>query len=1601
MDPAQLARWERFAARGGLGTCTAVNDCVAEVSEDLMFYADDVITVLKPFEDQPGRYLGYCEGVIGRFSASDVRFHSKLKKLVTRRREALPQHQDDDGSSPVPVPPAQTAPFPDQAGPSQPSDRLDNAPNQVSSEAQQTTGLHIITEPAVLNNPTVAPSSTTTPLAISSLPSGVRPSALPQTTRSSFASVPDSSLPHTPGDVPEAEQKDLHVARSTPPLEVVGDVPIRAQNRDASVVSALVEKAPFRDSNNYPVQNTATETEFSLPRSSTFHSEATTSSNYNSRTDSLFDDHPGDESDGRVSADFSDGEFGIGMQFIQGLVDQQAGAANGDGTRERTASVSSEDSIARPPWRTSISSEQPTEEGVQVKSASQQGSHIATDLPASGAEVGPEVVTGTPGPPSLQNFQSSEVINDPTGSRPASSLSGSHYSRRSGSVANSHRRSLTEANDDNVAPAERSKVEADDRIEGVDATPALPQTDDNDDAGPSQSPVGSTFESESDEGYYEEDANIYDDYRYSRYSMMSRKSRKSVIRDTKTVPLPDGTAVTPLPPPPPPLRPGREGGSEHASSPRSPTSPHSPFSSSPKRVDFPPPLPLSRGVRPLQIPGKTVPMEGAFSLNTLSPNAPPLSPALGTAMSSQFASNIRQRIEEEVKERVDGASGSDNGGQVVVVGSPKSSASRRDGRVLSSGSSVVSDGRVASSPRSEYREPSEPPSATILNTRFSHSTSSNPRTSGSITFSPTRAEMPISGGIRMSTSNMQPSPAARPMFVSAEDRQSSLPVLDEEQEFKPEVAGGTEKRDALSPQESALANLEGRSPQSAAPAEGDGSPVKDFHSALQLPAGSTPFRSPSGRPLTFLPHPNAPKPVNEGPSQPAYYAHPQRVDPPPPQAIPLYSIMSMAAAHYAAPRPPHIRPTWATIHGRLEIDLSEATGPVRIEFFVDRDGRGPPPPPSRGPSLPQNPRPQVMIPQTPLRANTVDVGASIRSPGGVEQSSGFANTPNGEKSNQEPVEKTLSESSSEKPVLDVRTNVPVRGSASAPMSASPNVRSQAPSSPLAKPPLSPLAVSHTPEPDNGDRRGVNETPSSTAKPVPGIGVGSPRPGLRNVSSSAALRQEIRPIGDSNPPRSLASSPLITTPSIAPTQESRDHTVSPTSGKVSLSNDDESVKAPSVSRSHSLRSKISLAHIKSKRVDTPGSTPGTPAQYEFSEETIQVKEGGAAAEFEIIRPVIPRIESMRSGEDIGMDPERLSVRSEMTRNDTESHRSASPVVSTRRNGNLDVPDAVHPTNNVDTASIEAHRAREGKWLATMSSVTPPNAKKSKKVRKLVQEGIPNSVRSVVWLYLTNAKSQRMNGLYAQLCARVKPTTGDDIRRDAASTFPTMEHLHNPIVSLLQAYLVMVPDITYQQGLAAMAGTLLLQSPEEDAFWTFVALMENHIRGYYARNSIQMLVDAKLFQRVVETADHWLAKRIFVDLAIDPMDVCRPWFYALFANALPEKYLYRVWDMFIYDGVTWLFRVALNLLLANRKHIMDARSGPKPELLDYLFHPPAQALPADPDAFVTAALGLKVKEDELRKLRSKLEGNLKPQQGTAPRPTLHVKDVRTITAPSPSS
>lgn len=112
------------------------------------------------------------------------------------------------------------------------------------------------------------------------------------------------------------------------------------------------------------------------------------------------------------------------------------------------------------------------------------------------------------------------------------------------------------------------------------------------------------------------------------------------------------------------------------------------------------------------------------------------------------------------------------------------------------------------------------------------------------------------------------------------------------------------------------------------------------------------------------------------------------------------------------------------------------------------------------------------------------------------------------------------------------------------------------------------------------------------------------------------------------------------------------------------------------------------------------------------------------------------------------------------------------------------------------------------MSLLSSSPPSQARKTKKVRKLLLDGVPSSVRYLVWSHLTDGKARCVPGVYEQLYKRGKVPLTEEIEknvekgpwfaREEQSQLRTLAEAGGGVVQLLQAYLNMVPDIQYMPG-----------------------------------------------------------------------------------------------------------------------------------------------------------------------------------------------------------
>ena len=280
-----------------------------------------------------------------------------------------------------------------------------------------------------------------------------------------------------------------------------------------------------------------------------------------------------------------------------------------------------------------------------------------------------------------------------------------------------------------------------------------------------------------------------------------------------------------------------------------------------------------------------------------------------------------------------------------------------------------------------------------------------------------------------------------------------------------------------------------------------------------------------------------------------------------------------------------------------------------------------------------------------------------------------------------------------------------------------------------------------------------------------------RQGSFDAPRSSSTEGRPRQSSDSGDSRSLASPPPI------PETASQSARLSPLAQELNL------------------RTKLSLPALRMKG-STRSKLDDAVSLASFAEsgenETVQVQD----MDFELVKPSLPQVAG------------RASQDSTLTSRDVDMGKpDASPILGDTASMHSSVPPRsplvpTHPTSPTESAeSIDAHRQRELKWMGLFPTVPPSQARKNKKVRKLLQEGVPSSVRYLVWCHLTDSKARALPGVYAKLGKRPRVPVFAEIENDAVEGFPDQPQLHTaqgPLVSLLQAYLSMVPDIQYSNG-----------------------------------------------------------------------------------------------------------------------------------------------------------------------------------------------------------
>ncbi|KAI9294074.1 TBC-domain-containing protein, partial [Neoconidiobolus thromboides FSU 785] len=257
-------------------------------------------------------------------------------------------------------------------------------------------------------------------------------------------------------------------------------------------------------------------------------------------------------------------------------------------------------------------------------------------------------------------------------------------------------------------------------------------------------------------------------------------------------------------------------------------------------------------------------------------------------------------------------------------------------------------------------------------------------------------------------------------------------------------------------------------------------------------------------------------------------------------------------------------------------------------------------------------------------------------------------------------------------------------------------------------------------------------------------------------------------------------------------------------------------------------------------------------------------------------------------------------------------------------------------------------KESKWRAILTKWTPSKSRKSYRVKKLVEKGIPDSLRGRVWSFLSNVQQFKKAGTYQEMLGREKIPIYDVIERDIRRTYPrhSLFYYENSqglkdLYSILKAYAQYNPEVGYCQGMGMLVGLFLMQGlSEEDAFWLLVSTNSQYLQGYFTPTLSQLRIHSAVFEYLLEESDPKLAKHLS-DNDITSLLYVTPWFLTVYTMTLPWASVLQVWDLFYYKGVKILFRFGLAIMKCVRNHIF--RECPTAaELLPFLLHVPHEFL-----------------------------------------------------------
>ncbi|XP_016986946.1 ecotropic viral integration site 5 ortholog isoform X1 [Drosophila rhopaloa] len=315
-------------------------------------------------------------------------------------------------------------------------------------------------------------------------------------------------------------------------------------------------------------------------------------------------------------------------------------------------------------------------------------------------------------------------------------------------------------------------------------------------------------------------------------------------------------------------------------------------------------------------------------------------------------------------------------------------------------------------------------------------------------------------------------------------------------------------------------------------------------------------------------------------------------------------------------------------------------------------------------------------------------------------------------------------------------------------------------------------------------------------------------------------------------------------------------------------------------------------------------------------------------------------------------------------------------------------STHSRKNSDTSQISLTSSGNSvaeediwtTWATILNDWEGALKRKNPCVSELVRRGIPHHFRAIVWQQLSGA-AEADKKQYAEY---IKATSACEkvIRRDIARTYPEVEFFkekdgpgQEALFNVIKAYSLHDREVGYCQGSGFIVGLLLMQMPEEEAFAVLVQIMQQHRMRHMFKPSMSELglcmyqLENLVQEQIPDMHIH------FQQQGFQTTMYASSWFLTLYTTTLNVNLSCRIMDVFLSEGMEFIFKVALALLLTGKETLLclDMEA-----MLKFFQKELPGRVEADVEGFFNLAYSLKLNTKRMKKMEKEYQDLKKKEQ-----------------------